>query len=117
MTTPEPDEAGLYTLPNGDALERGKQTIAAGKECEYEALWSNVKVKAIPGERMDLEEEGRSKRVRVVIRAEDQQGKVVGLVVRLRGWVQGVMRNKGGSLGVERWCWKGGEEERKEGMG
>lgn len=117
VTTPEPDEADLYTLPNGDVLERGKQTIAAGKECEYEELWSNVEVQAIPGERMDLEEEGRSKRVSVVIRAEDQEGKVVGLVIRLGGWVQGVMRNKDGSLGVERWCWKGVEEEGKEGMG
>lgn len=119
-TTPEPDEADLYTLPNGDVLERGKQslpTIAAGKEFEYEELWSNVEVQAIPGERMDLEEEGRSKKVSVVIRAEDQEGKVVGLVVRIGGWVQGVMRNKDGSLGVERWCWKGVEEEGKEGMG
>lgn len=47
-TTPsEPDEADLYTLPNGDVLERGKQslpTIAAGKECEYEELWSNLEI-------------------------------------------------------------------------
>lgn len=119
-TTTEPDEADLYTLPNGDVLERGKQslpTIAAGKECEYEELWSNVEVQAIPGERMDLEEKGRSKRVSVVIRVENQEGKIVGMVIRLGGWVQGVMRNKDGSLGVERWCWNPDDVEGNEGMG
>lgn len=119
-TTPEPDEADLYTLPNGDVLERGKQshpTLAAGKECEYEELWSNLEIQAIPGERINLEEEGESKRVSVVFRAEDQEGKVVGMVVRVGSWVQGVMRNKDGSLGVERWCWKWVEEEGNEERG
>lgn len=118
-TAPAPDEADLYTLPNGDVLERGKQShpIIAGKECEYEELWTDVEVQAIPGERTDLEEEGGSRRVSVVIRADDHEGKVVGMVVRLGGWVQGVMRNRDGSLGVERWCWRGVEEEGKEGRG
>lgn len=115
----DPDEADLYTLSNGDVLERGKlslPTIAGGKECEYEELWSNVEVQAIPGERMDFGEGGRSKKVSVVVRAEDQEGKVVGMVIRLGGWVQGVLRNKDGSFGVERWCWKGDEAEGNEEM-
>lgn len=121
-TTTPPDEGDMYTLANGDVLERGKQShpTIAGKECEYEELWTDVKIETIPGERNDLdeaeeEEGGREKRVSVVIKAEDPQGRVVGLVIRIGGWVQGVMRNTDGTLGVERWCWKGDELEGKEG--
>lgn len=118
-TTTAPDEGDMYTLPNGDVLERGKQSDArTGKDYEYEELWTDVKIEPIPGERNDVEEgreeEGggaRKKRVSVVIKAEDRQGKTVGLVVRIGGWVQGVMRNTDGTVGVERWCWKGGEDE------
>lgn len=111
------DEGDIYNLPNGDVLERGKQRHVAvtGEELEesYEELWTNVKIEPISGERTDGEQAdgGQKKRVSIVIKAEDGQGKVVGLVVRIGGWCQGVMRNLDGSIGVERWCWTKSEEE------
>ena len=118
----EVDEGDMYPLPNGDVLERGTQAHPiTGKQCEYEELWTDLKVEGVAGERNDLNDDNRQgggeggggggggegsnkKRVSVVIKAEDAQGKVVGMVVRVGKWVQGVMRNTDGTLGVERWC-------------
>lgn len=129
MTTPPPDEGDMYTLANGDVLERGKQTDPiTGKEWEYEELWTDLKIESIPGERIALLEGGREEegeevegggRVSVVIKAETVHGEIIGLIVRVGGWVQGVVRNSNGTLEVERWCWKKGddEEEEEEGEG
>ena len=118
-TTPSPDEGDMYTLANGDVLERGKQTDPiTGKEWEYEELWTDLKIESIPGERNALEEEEgeeeeeeESKRVSVVIKAENVHGEAIGLIVRVGGWVQGVLRYSNGTLEVERWCWKKGDKE------
>lgn len=130
MTTPPPpDEGDMYTLANGDVLERGKQTDPiTRKEWEYEELWTDLKIESIPGERNALLKEGEeeeeevevSKRVSVVIKAENVHGEIIGLIVRVGGWVQGVLRYSNGTLEVERWCWKKGdkeEEEEEEGKG
>ncbi len=93
--TPKPDEADMYTLLNGDVLERGydKDPVSGRVVSEYEELWRDLPVFNIEGER-----------VSVVLRMQDDVHGARGMVVRVGGWCQGFVKI-GGEITVERWGW------------
>ena len=84
----------MYDVGNGEMLEKGTMKHPEiGRECDYEELWGDVQV-----ERM---EEGKEN-VCVVLRMEDEENELKGLVVRVGGWCQGMLRGKE-EVTVERW--------------
>ena len=104
---PGPDEGDMYLQGNGDLLERGTQKHpVTGEETEYEELWH------------DLDVEGFGKkhnRNTLVMKAEDSSRNLRGMVIKVGGWCQGIMK-KGDALTVERWQYRPGslsEEDQK----
>lgn len=92
--SPESDEGDMTVQDDGTVLEQGENTDSiTGDKTKYEELWQDLPVDAI-GKKQN--------RSTLVVRAEDTERKVRGLVVKVGGWCQGLMRS-GNSLTVERW--------------
>ncbi|MCJ1352005.1 MAG: hypothetical protein MMC33_001989 [Icmadophila ericetorum] len=107
---PESDEGDMYTLPDGDVLEKGFNPKDDGGREEYEELWGDEDARAT-GTEQEQDQEGDGKRVCVVLRMEGvEEDKVSGtvgrkgMIVRVGGWVQGILKEDGGFT-VERWKW------------
>ncbi|KAK4694601.1 hypothetical protein P7C71_g3004, partial [Lecanoromycetidae sp. Uapishka_2] len=91
---PDKDEGDMWVQKNGDVLERGKNSNPeTGEEIEYEELWHDLEV-----ESMGKKHNHSS----VVMRAENSEKNLKGMVVKVGGWCQGIMK-VGDELTVERW--------------
>ncbi|KAL8677803.1 MAG: hypothetical protein Q9186_005810 [Xanthomendoza sp. 1 TL-2023] len=99
--TPASDSGEMIELEDGDVLEKGEtRDEETGVVQKYEELWEEVPLGTIG--------EG-SGRVCVVLRTEDEEGQErEGMVIRIGGIVQGVLRDRMG-VTVERWEWVYGE--------
>lgn len=98
--TPKPDEGDMWPQPNGDVLEKGSsREPETGAVTEYEELWADV-----PVETTGLDE----KRASVVLQLQDDARKARGLVVRVGGWCQGILKI-GDEITLERWKWVPGK--------
>ena len=81
----------MTVLEDGTVLEEGWNVKEGGEKEKYEELWKDLPIEAA----------GRKGNKQcVVLKAEGEGGK--GLVVKIGGWCQGILRGKGG-LTVERW--------------
>ena len=88
----------MYDVGNGETLEKGTMKHPeTGRECDYEELWADVPVERV---------EGRKQNICLVLRMEDEEKGLKGLIVRIGGWCQGILRGKE-EVTVERWRWKG----------
>ncbi len=93
---PQPDEGDMWPQNNSDVLERGTQVHPlTGVRTEYEELWGDLQV-----EKVGKEEE----RVSIVLRVENHESNIRGMVVRVGDWCQGIMKSRG-ALNIERWRW------------
>ncbi|THH13669.1 hypothetical protein EW146_g6578 [Bondarzewia mesenterica] len=96
--TPATDEGDIWTLPNGDTLEKGRMVNPeTGELTDYEEVWADAEV-----ERTGQD----SKRVCVVLNVEDNEMAMKGMVIRVGGWCQGILK-VGKEVSVERWKWVG----------
>ena len=92
---PKPDEGDMWAQTNGDVLERGVQIHPlSGLQTTYEELWGDLDVELLGGE----------KRVSIVLKVENKETNTRGMVVRVGGWCQGILKS-GGELHIERWQW------------
>ena len=91
---PAVDEGDMWLRSDGDVLERGKQRHPeTGAEFVYEELWHDLDI--IPlGKKQN--------RSSVVMRVDDAENSVRGMVVKIGGWCQGILKS-GDDLTVERW--------------
>lgn len=88
------DEGDMTLQDDGTVLEEGETTSPqTGVKIKYEELWQDLPVDAI-GKKQN--------RSTLVVRAEDTEKKIRGLVVKVGGWCQGLMSN-GDGLTLERW--------------
>lgn len=95
-SNPGPDEGFMYDQGNGDTLERGEMMNPVTKTTRtYEELWGDIQVEIMKEE---------SKRVSVVLKAENLELDIKALVVRVGQWCQGIRRD-GDSITAERWHW------------
>ena len=95
-TNPGPDEGDMYIQPNGEVLERGTQTNkSTGQHEEYEELWGDLDVEVVGDEKQH---------VCLVLKAEDDSLGVKGMVIRIGGWCQGILKTEQ-DLTIERWKW------------
>ena len=93
---PKPDEGDMWAQTNGDVLERGTQTHpVSGLQTTYEELWGDLEIELVGG---------GEKRISVVLKVEDKETNTRGMIVRVGGWCQGIMKS-GGALNIERWKW------------
>ena len=84
----------MYDVGSGETLEKGTMKHPeTGKESDYEELWGDVQVERV--------EEGKEN-VCVVLRLENEEKGLKGLVVRVGGWCQGMLRGME-EVAVERW--------------
>lgn len=91
------DQGDLYTLPDGNVLEKGTQLDpVTGVEVQYEELWEDYEVLVVGKE---------EKRVSMVVKLDDSDGNVRGLIVRVGQYCQAILQ-EGDKLTVERWEWK-----------
>ena len=89
----DPDEGDMTSQEDGTVLEEGINIKADGQEQKYEELWKDLPVDPL-GKKQN--------RHSIVLRAEDSEQKMKGLVVKIGGWCQGIMM-KSDELTVERW--------------
>ena len=74
-------------------LEEGITVTADGKEQKYEELWEELYIEPLAK---------KQNRHCIVLRADNMELKMMGLVIKIGGWCQGIMK-KGDELTVERW--------------
>ncbi|KAF2791543.1 hypothetical protein K505DRAFT_309353 [Melanomma pulvis-pyrius CBS 109.77] len=88
------DEGDMYPMPDGRVLEHGASFSAtAGRMIGYEEMWSDVEVEAcFPS----------NSKFSIVLRIENLQAGIRGLVVRVGQYCQGILM-KGTDFTVERW--------------
>jgi hypothetical protein len=99
--TPKPDEGDMWPQPNGDTLEKGSsRDLETGTVSEYEELWADI-----PVEKTGLD----GKRASVVLQLQDDARKARGMVVRVGGCCQGLLKIKE-EITLERWKWVPGKE-------
>ena len=86
----------MYEQPNGDVLERGVSfNTSTGEQEEYEELWGDLDIETI---------EADKRKVSLVLQTDDTTPGVRGMVIRIGGWCQGILKTDKG-LTVERWRW------------
>ena len=91
----------MFPTSEVDTLERGRGIHPdTGLEADYEELWRAVPVKRVPFDRGEL--------VSMVLKAENKDLGTRGMIIRVGGWCQGVLR-VAGEMGVERWRYGGGD--------
>ncbi|KAL8639216.1 MAG: hypothetical protein Q9228_003730 [Teloschistes exilis] len=100
---PAEDKGEMIPLADGDVVEKGATwDEETGMVEEYEELWTEMAL-ATPGLH-----EGN---VCVVLRAEEDDGGTRGMMIRIGGWCQGVLK-AGEKITLERWCWEEGTWKR-----
>lgn len=87
------DEGDMIVLDDGTVLEEGINIGPDGREQKYEELWKDLPVDPLGK---------KHNRHSIVLRAEDEEQKLKGLVIKIGGWCQGVLK-RDGQLTVERW--------------
>ncbi|KAL9580778.1 MAG: hypothetical protein Q9212_004288 [Teloschistes hypoglaucus] len=96
---PVEDKGEMISLADGDVLEKGvMRDEETGKMEEYEELWTEM-----PLETLGFDEGNLC----VVFKVEEDEGRTRGMVIKIGGWCQGILK-KGDGVTVERWCWKEG---------
>lgn len=92
------DEGDNHPQPDGSVLETGRMVNpATGEVGEYEEVWVSEEIATVG-------EEGGP--VCVVMKMEGDGGRKRGMLVRLGGYCQAVVR-VGEEVVVERWVWEG----------
>lgn len=96
----------MYPQPDGThTLEKGRMVNpATGAVGEYEEMWEDL----LPTTTDD------AKRWSVVVVLDDRVHGAKGMVVRVGGWCQGIVK-VGGEVCVERWRFDKGDEEGRKG--
>lgn len=93
---PPPDEGDMWPQPNGDILEKGSsRDPKTGVVSEYEELWADLPVDRVGGE---------AHFISAVLRLQDDERNARGMVVRVGGWCQGLLKI-GNDVTLERWKW------------
>ena len=88
------DEGDMITLETGDVVERGEMVNPkTGKMEAYEESWRDIRP--------------LGEKVGWVVKAQGQGAR--GMVVRIGGFAQGVLR-RGSEVGIKRWRYMGGEQ-------
>lgn len=87
------NEADMTIQYDLTVLEEGMTVTADGKEQRYEELWEELYIEPL-GKKQN--------RHCIVLRADNMELKMKGLVIKIGGWCQGIMK-KGDELTVERW--------------
>ena len=86
----------MYIQPGGDALECGMGISPhTGKMTNYEELWHDLGIGLVDTE---------TEHVCIVLKAESSTPAIKGMVVRIGGWCQGIIKS-GKEMSVERWKW------------
>ena len=86
----------MWARPNGDVLERGKMIKpGTGLVTTYEELWRDLEVEVVGQEKTCTS---------VVLRAQDDGKGLRGMVIRVGGWCQGILK-VGNDVTIERWQW------------
>lgn len=100
---PIPSDAGdMYDIGGGLFLEHGHAFHPhLGRVASHEEAWEDVEAVSTVA-RPDLAQEGRGRKVCVVLRAQDDVRGVRGVVVRVGQFCQGIVR-VGGDITTERW--------------
>lgn len=94
---PDSDEGDMWVQPNGDILEKGKNSDpVTGEETEYEELWHDLEVEAFGK---------KHNRSSLVMRADEPARNIRGMAIKIGGWCEGILK-VGDELTVERWEWK-----------
>ncbi|CAF9928970.1 MAG: hypothetical protein ALECFALPRED_004183 [Alectoria fallacina] len=94
---PDSDEGDMWVQPNGDILEKGKNSDpVSGEETEYEELWHDLQVEAFGK---------KHNRSSLVMRADQPERMIRGMAVKIGGWCEGLLKI-GDGLTVERWEWR-----------
>lgn len=94
---PAIDEGDLWPQPNGDVLEQGTTVErGTGVVTAYEELWKGLKMEVVGQEEAF---------VSIVLRVQDDRMGARGMVVRVGGWCQGILK-VGNNVTIERWQWK-----------
>ncbi|KAF2687344.1 hypothetical protein K458DRAFT_485570 [Lentithecium fluviatile CBS 122367] len=89
------DEAIMFPLSSTQVLEHGHAAnILTGKMQSHEELWTDVPIEAT----------GSGVKTCIVLRTENEEAKVRGVVIRLGRWCQGIFM-KADYVTVERWEW------------
>ena len=84
----------MWLQDNGDVLERGKQKHrVSGAEVEYEELWGDLDIDTI---------RRKQNRSSIALRADDREKNARGMIVKVGGWCQGIMKI-GDKVTIERW--------------
>jgi hypothetical protein len=86
----------MYPQPDGTVLEKGEMVKReTGRLTLYEEVWQGY----------DPEVTGTDEKVvEIVLSCEDEGNRVKGMVARIGGWIQGVLRMGKGITAV-RWQW------------
>ena len=93
---PATDEGDMWTQSNGDVLEQGKMIKpGTGVVTAYEELWRDLQVVVVGQEEVFAS---------VVLRVQDDGMGARGMVVRVGGWCQGILK-VGNDVTIERWQW------------
>ena len=87
------DQGDMTVQEDGTVLEEGVNVKADGEEQKYEELWKDIQVDPLGK---------KHNRHSIVLRAEDSEQEMKGLVIKIGGWCQGIMK-RAGELTVERW--------------
>lgn len=103
----ESDEGDMIVLEDGNVLEEGTNLAADGStEQKYEELWRDLPIDPLGK---------KNNRHSIVLRAENKDEDMKGLVIKIGAWCQGILK-KDGELTIERWQLKPkGEDGSDEG--
>lgn len=89
------DTGTIYpTDKENETLEKGRMLNDRGMMQDMEELWRDFIPQRLPGE---------EKAVSIALTAENKVLGTKGMVIRVGGWCQGIIRSSNGEIGVERW--------------
>lgn len=92
---PALDRGEMITQENGDALEKGTTVEPeTGEEYSYEELWTDLPLNTLGT--------GEKARVCTVLRTTEAETQRRGIVIRIGGWCQGILKKRD-EVSVERW--------------
>lgn len=94
----------MEELDDGDVLEKGESVDAEGKLVRYEELWEEI---SLPKGGIQDPWWRRC----VVLKTVEEEERIMGMVIRIAGYCQGILKEKqhGGRVTVERWEFEVGE--------
>lgn len=95
------DEGDMTVLDDGTVLEEGVTLNSDGTEQKYEELWRDLPVDPL-GKKQN--------RYSIVLRAENEEQYLKGLVIKIGAWCQGILK-KNGQFTIERWQLKPKHED------